>query len=772
MADDQDIEGSDLSALIAGEIRSAKRFADTELSDKRAQNIEYYNGTMSDLPAPPNRSSVMSRDVTDTISWVLPGIIRVFTASDNMALYEPTTEKDRDGAQQATDYINYLFFKENDGYRNLYNATHDSALGGNGIVYHYWDPTPQTEISFHTRLTPDGLAVLVNDEGVEVLAHEQNDEPDTMQVPGPDGQMVEMPVPTFNVKVQRTTARGKLCIHTCKPENFYLDSEATTIEEARFCAYLHEHKTRSDLIEMGFDREVVDDLPADTLSLSDEESLARVRDTIGLRTQALKSQELIDLYECYVKADVDGDGIAELLQVWYAGNAGAGKVLDWSEWEDELPFSDIPCYPVPHRWDADSVADRVKDIQKVKTVLLRQGLDNIYDANLPMLEAEAGTVLNPDILVHKKFGGIVWRKTGSIATAPIKPLANQFIADKAFTAMNYMDEVIAKRTGISRTTMALDPEALQNQTATASQNQRDAGYSQIELIARNQALGWTRVFRALLRLVVKHQDRPKVIRLRDKFVEMDPRSWNADMDVTINTGLGTGSRDRDLAMLQTVKQDQFVLATQFAERGAVDKAIDMIPRILLTMKQSAESAGLKNPDAFYPEFGEAEVGQMKQDAAKAAEQPPMEIQIEQAKIEATKETEAAKAQANAVKEAAQMEADLATAEKGQAFEREKFDKEMLFRYAELAQKRDIELMKIGAQRQAARAKAKADGEDGEESEANGSSEIEMPGIDASAAILARLSDMMMQMHRSMNAPTEIVRDEQGRAIGTRKVAVN
>lgn len=758
MAEDQDIEGSDLAALIAGEIRSARRYADEELSDKRARNLEYYNGEMNDTPAPPNRSSVISNDTRDVISWMLPGIIRVFTASDNMVLYEPTTEQDREAAQQATDYVNYVFFKDNEGYRTLYNATHDSLLGGNGIVYHYWDPTPKTEITHHTRLTPPELALLMEDEGVEIMAQNQNEEPDTLQVPDPSGQMVEVQVPTFNVKVQRTVSRGRICIHTCKPENFFLDSEATTIDEARFAAYLHDHKTRSDLVEMGFDRDIVEDLSADSFSVDNEEGLARERQMTSLRTEKLRSQQLIDLYECYLKADVDGDGIAEMIQVWYAGNAGSGKVLDWSVWEDDLPFSDIPCYPVPHRWDAESAADRTKDIQKIKTVLLRGVLDNTYAAAGPLREVEAGSVLNPDILVAPKFQGIIWKKSG---TAPIVNYQPPFAADKMYPALEYMDMVIAKRTGVSRTTMALDPESLQNQTATASQNQRDAGYSQIELVARNMAeLGWSRVARSMLKLVVKHQDRPRMIRLRDKFVEMDPRSWNANMDVTVNVGLGTGSRDRDLAMLQTVKQDQFVLATQFAERGALDKAIDMIPRILLTMKKSAESAGLKNPDAYYPEFGEPEVAQMKQMAAEAAKQPNPQVQIEQAKLQIQVETEKAKAQAAAVKEQAQMQADLQTEAQKQEFEREKFNAELQLEMMKLAQQREIELLKLGMQER-------------ESTETDENGEPKKRAVDNTTAMLmdgmGKLGEMLAGMQAMMSAPIEIVRDPQtGRASGARR----
>lgn len=694
---DPNIEGEDLTVLVAEELRSARKFADTELSEKRARNLEYYNGTMKDLPSPTGRSSVVSRDVSDVIGWMLPGIIRVFTAADNMVMYEPEKEGDEAGAEQATDYINYCFFRDNEGYRTLYNITHDSLIGGNGIVYHYWDPTPDEQIDVLSGQTEIEIAVLTQDESVEIISQEQGG---TVKVDLPDpvsGQPVPTDIPVFNLKIRRTMSTGRLDVHACKPENFFLDAEATTIAEARFVGYLHENKTRSALIEMGFDRGDVMDLPSDASALPSEEASAR-DDDIALRTRSLKSQERIDLYECYVKADEDDDGVSETLQVWYAGNIGSGRILDWQVWEDDVPFTDVPCYPVPHRWDADSAADRTTDIQKTKSALLRQGLDNLYASNLPMMQAEAETVLNPEILARPKFGATIWRSKGSIATSPVTPIAVPFVADKVFTALDYMDMVVAKRTGVSRTTMALDPEALQNQTATANQNQRDAGYSQIELVARNQAeLGWKRVFQQLLKLVVKHQDRPRVIRLRDKFVPMDPRSWNANMDATVNVGLGTGSRDRDMMMLQQVLIDQVALADRFTGLGAMDRAIDLLPKIVTTMKKKAESAGLKNPDAYYPTYGEQDVAQLHQQAAAAAAQPDPKIALEQEKAKADlalsqqkQQADERKAQHDASLDQMKMQADI-------ELRRYQIDSEIMLKREQLAAELELKRQQLVAE---------------------------------------------------------------------------
>lgn len=751
---EREFDETDLAALINHEIRTALTYDESEIAGKRSRSLEYLRGEMVDTPSRPNGSTVTSRDLADTISWMLPGIMRVFMSSDRMAEYEPVI---RDGgdqraaqvaeehANQASDYVSYVFFKDNPGYRIVYNATHDSLLSGDGVVKFWWDDTPTTEVSVHQRLTIEQVAQLTEAEGVRVLAQEKNKEPDLVMDPE-TGQPIE--VETYNCKIERTLTRGRLKVDSLEPENFLIDDAATTVETARFTAHHDPYCTRSDLIEMGFDRQTVEDLSADSTISDRDEAQARRQQATLSDNSMMRSTQRIDLYECYLKVDVDGDGVAETIQVYYAGDAGAGTVLDWQVWEDEVPFATIPCYPQPHRFESESVADRTMDVQKIKTILQRQALDNLYVSNLPMKEVEEGTVLNPDILVSPKFGGIIWKKK---ASNPIIPHVIPFVADKVFAATEYFDRIIEKRTGVSRTMMALDPEALQNQTATANQNARDASYSQVELVARNMAeLGWRRVFRQLLKLIVKHQDRPRIIRLRGKFVEMDPRHWNANMDVTVDTGLGTGSKDRDMAMLRTVLSDQVMVTDRLAAAGFDREALEMLPRIRNTLIKSAEAAGLRNPDAFWPDIDIGQVEQMAAQAAQRRQAPPIEIQIEKMKgetqvqiegakaqaqgqieqmrvqaeaqlnaqkLEIDRQTEAMKAEGNRLKEAAQLEGDLQSqaAERdntlmieGQKlqFEREKLAVDATLRREEMALKAALEEKKIEESKLAREAAAK------------------------------------------------------------------
>ena len=212
--------------------------------------------------------------------------------------------------------------------------------------------------------------------------------------------------------------------------------------------------------------------------------------------------------------------------------------------------------------------------QRVKTVLTRQLLDNLYWVNNPLMVAQTGTIDNPEMLKSPVFGGTVF--VSNKATLPPAPLSVPFIGDKALMAMEYLDGVIEMRTGVSRSSTALDPETLQNQTATAANLAKSASHSQVELIARNQAeLGWKRVFKMILRLVVKHQDRPRTIRLRDEWVDMDPRHWNSDMDLSISVGLGIGGKLKSLgaAAIRVEHEAPLVVHPELGDRRGAQTAL-------------------------------------------------------------------------------------------------------------------------------------------------------------------------------------------------------
>lgn len=591
MADDE------LGALVQTEIADAIDYDRSDFLKSRVRAIEYYRGEMNDLACEEGRSSVVTHDVADVIGWMLPSLMRVFFSTDELVKYEPEGPEDEASCQQASDYVNYVVLRECRGYQVFWDVFHDTLLHGNGIVKHWWDRTPKVTTHILSGLTEDQLALVAAEEGVEVLEHsETNDYPELGIL--------------HDVKISRTYAGGCLKTMAIPPEEFLIDRQATEIEDARFVGH-RTLKTRSELIEMGLDREMVEALPGFGSLGFDEVATAR-RDDVGAYLAPAgkdRATEEVEIVEAYVKADRDGDGVAETLRVLVGGD-GNTHVLDWEVWEEEAPFTDFVAERVPHRWEGRSAFDDTQDIQRVKSTLLRQLLDNLYQTNIPDRVVNEDVVRNPDALFERKIGNVI-RVQGD----PNLAVANTtvaFVAKEALTGLDYMDQIIERRTGVSRSTMALDMEALQNQSATAVNAQQTAAYSKIELIARNFAeMGFRRFFRCCLKLIVQNQDRPKTIRLRNKWVEMDPRGWNANMDATINVGLGSGSRDRDMVFLQMVLQAQReLLAATGGPSTPYGAKLAMATHH--SMSKLVEMSGLKNPEAYFPELTPEDLQAMAQ----------------------------------------------------------------------------------------------------------------------------------------------------------------
>jgi hypothetical protein len=653
---------TEIEALVADEIRQAIAYDTSEVTPKRVRAIEYRDGDMSDTPVQPNRSSVVSRIVAQTIDKMLPGIIRTFTASGCVVEYEPVGPEDEEAAKQASDLVHHIFMRENDGYKIIYDAVYDALLFGNGAIKVYWDSDyEQSTEEEYTGLGPEAIAMLSQDQDFEVLEQEQNE------------------YGLYNLKVKRIRQRGKLCVHAFPPEDLLKNADCIDLEDTRFVAHRCE-KTRSELIEMGFDKSIVMALGKDRRDWS-EESYARSQDRFDLDDSMDDSTTVIALYECYVRADINEDGVSELIRAYYAGDSGNGRLLEWEECDDVFPIVDVPCEPVPHQWEAQGVAEKLFDLQQIATVNLRAALDNQYAHNNPQPIYVEGSVINVNALVNPKFGQPVIVKKGM--EKPLEWRDTPWIADKVFAMLEYIDKQVMERTGMSSMAAALDPETLQNQSATATQLQHDTQYSRVEQIARNIAeLGLKKLFRKMLKLVVANQDKAKTIRLRGKWVEMDPRGWNADMDCTVNTGLGTGNRDRDMMMLSVILQSQYALAAAAVQNGQAQVALEMLPKIVQTLTKQAEAAGIKNGDDYYPEFSAETLQQMAQIASQPKEDP--KVAVEKAKVEMQMQAKQAEMQMDGQKMQMQVQADAQKAQFDAELAKQKLDAEMALKREQIA----------------------------------------------------------------------------------------
>lgn len=775
--DDKRIESTNLGTLVDGQIAEAKAYQQSEINGQREMAINYTNGIMPDIPYLPNRSKQVSRDAADAVSWIVPSLVRVFVTSKQMVEFEPLDEESEQWARDATEFTNYDFMRNNNGYRLLRTAIEDAVKLKFGVLSSYWK-APEKERETLKGMTLDQIALLMQSGKAEIVSQKDGDEIESIDEMGN-----AVMVPTWDVRIEYESKPGRIVDEACKPENFYYDPRSSEVDKARYCGYYFDDITRSDLMEMadeyGFEKSVIEQLPAYGDASDNPVTLARYQNSaLPLSDSLIKSGDLVGLYRHFTRADIDGDGVAEQLEVWYSGN----KVLAWQVWEDDIPYTIIPCYPTAHRFEGESVVDRMIDIQRVKTVLTRNALDNYYAMSAPQQEVEVGSVINPDVLTNKTLGGIIWKKK---STNPIVWQNVPMYADKIMSAMPYFDEITAKRVGVSRTTMALDPDTLNNQTATASNNQRDAAYTMSELVARDMAeYGFTVFFAKRLKMQRKYYTQPQTIPSSipgEKFRQVSPSQWS-DMAVNINTGLGTGSRDRDMQMLTTISGLQNSFAQQLAATGQSQKALEFIPKMRKTAVELTEASGIRNPEGYWPSYDDEDVQKALQQQAASAGQPPPEVQLEQLKQQGAQQLEQvkgqtqmqlkqvdaqvagqeaeARARADVVKNQAELEADLTTAaatrEQAILIEQMKIDSTERIKAAELAQQRELELLKLGMTEQ-------------KDEEGNPTSKP----VDATVSMLMEGMDKLGKMVETLGAmqaaPVEVVRGPDGKMVGARRV---
>lgn len=671
-----------LLQILAAEEKSAVGYYDSTLSKEQRTAIDYYLGDLFGDERD-GYSKVVSQDVAEVVDWRLPSLLRIFFAGDVVAEFEPSGPEDVEAAKQATEYIHYIFTKDNPGFQITHDWFKDALLSKVGVVKVWWDESEKKA----PEETLTGLSVmqvqdLMNDDAVEIVG--QNMTPTEFLEGFPDGLV-------YDLTIRRTKKTGKVCIEGVPPEEFLISRRAKTTDAAAYTAH-RTRKTISDLIAMGFDRKTVMDLPIAAEShISDrEDDRFEKEDPSGrVETTIDPMMREVWLLEEYVRTDYDDDGYAELRQVFRVDT----KILEHAE-VDCNPWAGLCPYPFPHKFYGQGDAEKVMDIQRIKSALWRQSLDNLYISNNPMMElpeaAERTDGSTMEALTNPQIGGVILTR----APGMLNPIALPFTASAAFTALEYADTVREQRSGVSRFNQGLEADTL-NKTATGIGKIMDAGKDRTELIARIFAeTGVKTLFRKILRLITKYQDKPRMIRLRNQWVEMDPRHWNADMDAMVNVGLGTGNKDQNLIHLESIFQKQALLH----QSGQVPIEY---PHVYETVSKMVENMGIKNPERFFPDPNV--VGQQEEGPSPEQQRAMAELQIEQMKAQADIELQQQKA-------AAQLEIEREKAALQAQLAREKAAAEMMLARERMAFEQELAAQKIQTEAQLASYKATLDGE--------------------------------------------------------------
>ena len=612
-----------LKAILDSEIWSALGYIQSETTKERQQALEYY------LRRPygnevEGKSQIVTGEVAEAVDGALPQLIRVFTSSDNIVEFSPVHEGDQDLADGATTYVNHVFYKDNDGFSILHNWFKDALLEKVGVVKVYWDDETNITKEEYKGLTDDELTFIMQDQEVEVVSHEMIDNFE-MIVDPITGQQVQRNNQTHNVKVRKTVRNGTVRVENIPPEEFVISKRARNIQESGFCAH-RKMLTRSELISMGFDPKIVEGLNTGNALEYSPERIARY--TRGEQPTDMMSQDhsmqVVEVYECYIKVDYNDDGVAELRKIVYASN----EILS-DEDCDYIPFHSICPLPIPHKFFGNSLADRTMDLQLIKSTVTRQILDNMYLTNNARVLAVEGQV-NYDDLLTSTAGGVIRVKN----PAAVSQLAVTSAAGQSFPMLEYLDQVQAKRTGVSDMNQGLDANVLQNATATAVATMSNAANGKLELMARIFAeTGVKSLFQSIFRLLCKYQVNSRTLMINKKPMVFNPREWSEQYSISINVGLGTGSRAEQLATMQMIlgKQEQIL------QGYGLGNPLVNLKQYRDTLAKFIHMAGFKDASGFLQDITSEQAQQLAQQQAQDKPvDPSVEAAQEFAKVEREK----------------------------------------------------------------------------------------------------------------------------------------
>lgn len=573
---------TELKAILDSEIHAAMGFLGGQLSEERAEAMDYYLGEPFGNEAD-GRSQVISRDVAETIEWIMPSLMRIFTTSDKVVEFEPQGPDDEDQAAQETDYCNYLFYRRNDGFHILYSWFKDALLQKNGYTKVYCEDKEENTREEYRGLTSDEFALLQADPELKPVEHTER-----MEVVEAMGQQVQIPV--HDVVFRRIRKSYDIKIDGVPPEELLISAKTRSPNPKKAPFVCHRRRmTVSDLIKEGYPKSVVEKLPTEDEARTDTESLARR----NLTDERIEGRDNVDpamreiwIYECTLNVDYDGDGVAELRKVIKAGD----EILD-NEEVDRIHFNSCTPIILPHKHFGLSLHDLVGDLQLIKSTIWRQVLDNLYLINNNMTAADDQNV-NLDDLHSRRPGGTVRTKgppSVSLMAFPVAPLPPE-----AFGMIEYIDKVKETRTGVGAQFQGLNADTLKDANIPAVQGLVTAAQQRVEMIARLFAEALKGVFVDIHELCRKYPNKPEVVKLRGKWVPVDPRDWRERTNMTVSVGLGSASNEHQMMAISSVINDQ-----QRAVEGGGMGRILTEKNIYAALKRKAQISGFQNADEFW-----------------------------------------------------------------------------------------------------------------------------------------------------------------------------
>ena len=746
---------SELESVIGQQISHARSYLSAEVASDRQENLRYYlNRPLGNEVE--GRSQVISTDVQDTVESIMPDLVEMFAASGAIWKYQPASPEDVPLIKQIDSYIfDIVWGVDNEGFMITHDALKDVLLEKTGILKIWWDDDRPTTVEMLREVPLIHLAQYEADPNVEIIEAEPN-------------MRGEVPTGLYDVKIERTQETGRCRIEVVPSEEFLVNARTRELDETcTFCAH-RRYTSRSELVEQGYSKEFVWDLP--TIEGNNNANLDRSRirharysdDRSALTDYGVQfdDQREVEVYECYVLMDYDGDGIAKRYLVRVAGSDGQNLLPDPDTGESavevaEHPFVKMEAIRQTHRFFGRAVADLVRDIQKIKSTLQRETLNSVYQMNNQ--RSAVSDKVDLDDYLANEIGGAV-QVNDSTAMGHIVPLPAQPVGQFMEPLLRYWDEVGQNRTGIAGGAEPLDPKAF-HETFGGANLMLGQMMKRLLFYARVIAeTGFKAAGKKILRTVVNNQDAARVVRLNNSWVPVDPRRWNAALDVKVVAGLGHGTKESRVAgAMQLGAMQEKIIAT--LQRGSLAGPFVTPEHISNTLETVCDGMSLDRSLYF---------GDLDEQSMRMLMQPPPPEPSELEKLaEMQKQVEQGKAQLQIMKEKADNQIDLLKIRE----DARQADQDAQLKLIEYQAKYSLEEQKLLLTAQQA--------QQAQESTGNGVNVTYQAGDDVaealmgqsgaigdSMALLAETVAALKQSADTLSRPRRLVRDEAGRPVAS------
>lgn len=688
--DDDEVKSKKLLGILTSQkSRSIGFDYDKDLNTERADALDYYKGKHEgaikrDLPALPNRSSVVDTSVANGVEMALPDIIGIFTEGDDGLTFKPVGLEDVEQAKQETDYVRHIVFQQNDGWMLLYTAIKDALISKTGIFHFQWDG--EQEFEEYTTEASEPQIDEIEMQGNEVV------EKTPTNIVNTDG------FPIFSVVFRKPVTDGHVSICVVPPEDFTVHADTVKLKDTEYCA-MRTKVSRQSLIERGYDKKKVLQLETDDDNDAEKQARDTTNETDETDADGDEMLEMVDIITHYIRIDLDGSGKRQIWRV-VTGN-DEGVELE-REKRSMIEFAALIPFPMPHRFYGQSLADKLIQTQKWKTTVTRQVNDHLYFANNQRQEVKKAGIV-PGITIEQLNDNAPGQPVVTEDGNSLRPIQNGSLGIDGLGLLEYINTDAEQRTGIMRFGAGMNPDSL-HETKGGSDNQLSAAQKRHRMMARLFAEGGLRdLYLGVHDLARQNATLTDTAELRGKWVDVAPGDWRRRKDMIISIGIGSGGTEDDLNRL---REWRGIISQVVQAQGGLDAKDGIVTKQNVYEGVASLGEKLRIKDAALQITNPAEAAQKKAMSGEQ-EQPEMPPEVLKAQMEmkVEQETQAARIQLETVKAETQAKIDLAKMQEANKLKREQmlFDQQLERDKAELQLK--LEQDRAAAQLQMQRDKA-------------------------------------------------------------------